>query len=152
MDFVVDFGCALQITFWKLMKILLLLPGLSFKDKNSLGTKQTQVEPNANRGWPIKLDNHIQPQLSRLCPKSSWTPASQNANGTPPYWGFQCYGIDKYAGVAKIKLTSILYWLHNQFVHQDLCIWWGTDITDMTLSYSVIFTINVFPQELIDVV
>ena len=62
-----------------------------FKDRKPLRTKQTQVKPNANRGCPIKLANHIQPQLRKLCPKSSWTPTSQNADRAPPYWGLQRY-------------------------------------------------------------
>ena len=50
---------------------------LKIKEKNAVGTgtlfqrqgtKQTQIKPNANRGLPIKLVNHIQPQLSRFCP------------------------------------------------------------------------------------
>ena len=53
----------------------------------------------------------------------------------------------------KSKLTPILHWPHDQFVHQDICSWWVTDITDMiTFSYSVIVSINVFPQQLIEVV
>ena len=59
--------------------------------------------------------------------------------------------IDKCASMAKIKLTPILHWPHGQFVDQDLCIWWVTDITDMTFCYSVIVTINAFPQQLIEV-
>ena len=60
--------------------------------------------------------------------------------------------IDKCASMAKMKLTLILCWTHDQCVHQDLCIWWVTDITNMTSIYSVIFTINVFPLQLIGVV
>ena len=42
--------------------------------------------------WPIKPVNHIRPQLTSLCPNSSWTPTPlQNADGAPPYWGFQRY-------------------------------------------------------------
>ena len=52
---------------------------------------QTQDKPNANRGLPIKLVNHIQLQLRKLHWKSSWTPTSQNADGAPPYWGFECH-------------------------------------------------------------
>ena len=74
MGFFVDFGCALQFIFWKLMKKLLLVLGPPFRDRKSLETKQTQVKPNANKGWPIKPVNHIRPQLTRMCPNSSWTP------------------------------------------------------------------------------
>ena len=91
MDFFVHFGCALQFIFWKFMKKLMLVLGHPFRDRKSLETKQTQVKPNANRGWPIKLVNHIRPQLTRLCPNSSWTPTSQNADGASLYWGFQPY-------------------------------------------------------------
>ena len=66
--------------------------GPPFRDRTSLETKQTQVKPNANRGWSIKPVNHIRPHLTRLCPNSSWTPTSQNADGAPPHWGFQHYG------------------------------------------------------------
>ena len=65
--------------------------GTPYRDRRCLGTKRTQVKPNANRGWSIKLVNHIQLQLSRLCPKSSWTPTSQNEDGAPPCWVFQRY-------------------------------------------------------------
>ena len=41
------------------------------RDRESLGTKQTQAKPNANRGWPIKPAKYIQTQLSRLCPNLS---------------------------------------------------------------------------------
>ena len=94
MDFSGNFGCAPQFIFWKLMQNLLLVVGPPFRDRKSLETKQTQVKPNANRGWPIKPVNHIRPQLTRLCPNSSWTPTSQNANGAPPCWGFQ-----RFAGI-----------------------------------------------------
>ena len=70
---------------------MLLVPRPLFRDRKSLETKQTQVKPNANRCWSIKLVNHIQPQLTRLCPNSSWTPTSQNADGAPLYWAFQRY-------------------------------------------------------------
>ena len=49
------------------------------------------ISNNANRGWPIKPVNYIILQLTRLCPNSSWSPTSQNADGAPPYWGFQRY-------------------------------------------------------------
>ena len=65
------------------MKKMLLVLGPPFRDRKSLETKKTQVKPNANRGWLIKLVNHIRPQLTRLCPNSSWTPTSQNADGHP---------------------------------------------------------------------
>ena len=69
--------------------LLVLWP--HFKDRKSRETKQTQVKPNENRGWPIKPVNHIKPQLNRFCPKSFWTTTSQNADGAPPYRGFQRY-------------------------------------------------------------
>ena len=64
---------------WKMVLVL----GPSSRDRKSLGTQQTQVKPNANRGWPIKLANHIQPHLSRLCGKSSGTPPHKMQMGTP---------------------------------------------------------------------
>ena len=73
------------------LKILLLVLGLPFRDRKSLRTKQTQVKLNAKRGWPINLINHIQPQLSKMCPKSSWTLTSQSTDGAFPYCEFQCY-------------------------------------------------------------
>ena len=78
----VEFGCVLQMIFWKLMQILLLVIGTPFRDMKSLETKQTQIKPDANRGFPIELASHIQPQLSRLCWKSC-IPTSQNADGEP---------------------------------------------------------------------
>ena len=72
----------------KIKEKKLLALGPSFRDRESLGTKQTQIKPNANKGLPIKPVNHIQPQLSRLCPKSSWTPTSQNADGATHSGGF----------------------------------------------------------------
>ena len=53
-------------------KIVFVL-GHPLRDRNSLGIKQTQDKPNANRGCTIKLVNYmyIQTQLSRLCAKSS---------------------------------------------------------------------------------
>ena len=72
-------------------KKLLLLLGPPFRDRKSLETIPTQVKPNANRGWSIKPVNHIRPQLTKLCPNSSGTPTSQNADGALPYWGFQRY-------------------------------------------------------------
>ena len=89
MDFFVDFRCARQMIFWKWMKKLLLVLEPPFRDRKSLGTKQTQVKPNVNRCWPIRLVNYIQPQLSRLGLKSSRIPASQNAVRATPYGGFQ---------------------------------------------------------------
>ena len=89
MDFFVDFGCVLQMIFWKLLKKMLLVLGPRFRDRESLGTTKTRVKSKANRGWPRKLVNHIQPQLNRLCPKPSWTPNLQYTFGAPPYWGFQ---------------------------------------------------------------
>ena len=57
--------------------------------------EQTHVKPNANRGWPIKLVNHIQPQLSRLCPKSSWA-----------YWGFQRHDWPFVRGIHRSPVDS----------------------------------------------
>ena len=45
----------------KIKEKMLLALGPSFRDRASLGIKQTQIKPNANRGLPIKLVNHIQP-------------------------------------------------------------------------------------------
>ena len=63
---------------------------LKSKEKIAVGTgvpfQRQEVSGNKANA---KLVNHIQPQLSRLCQKSSWTPISQNADGAPPYWGFQ---------------------------------------------------------------
>ena len=50
--------------------------------------KQTQVKPKVNRGCPIGLVSHIQPQLSRLCGKYSWTPTSPNGNGATHFGDF----------------------------------------------------------------
>ena len=83
--------------------------GPPFIDRKSLGTKQTEDKPNANRGWSIKLVNYIQPQLNRLCQKSSWTPTSQNADEAPPYWGFQRYDHLAHDDVIKWKLFPC-YW------------------------------------------
>ena len=83
--FFVDFGSALQVIFLKLMKKMMLVLGPRFRDRKSLETKQTQVKPNANRGWPIKPVDHIWLQLTGLRPNSPWTSTSQNAHGAPPY-------------------------------------------------------------------
>ena len=86
MDFFVDFGCALQFIFWKLMK------------KNAVGTFQRQevygnkVKPNANRGWPIKPVNHIRPQLNSLCPNSCSTPPYKMQMGHPHTGDFNAMG------------------------------------------------------------
>ena len=65
------------------MKKLLLVLGPPIRERKSLETKQTQVKHNANRGGAIKPVNHIRPQLTRLCPNSSLTLTSQNADGAP---------------------------------------------------------------------
>ena len=70
---------------------MLLVLGPPFRNRKSLETKQTQVKPKANRGWPIKPVNRIIPQLTRLCPNSSWTLTPPNADGAPQYWEFQRY-------------------------------------------------------------
>ena len=75
--------------------------------RKSLERKQTQVKPNANIGWPVKPVNHIRPQLTILCPNSSWAPNSQNADGAPPYWGFQPYVS---VWPLKCKCVSLLRW------------------------------------------
>ena len=92
-----------------LKKILVLGPLL--RDRGSLGTKQTQVKSNANRCWRIKLVNHIQPQLSRLCP-DSWTPNSQNADGAPSSLGFQ-----RYVFVCGSQWSPVV----TRFLHQIEC-------------------------------
>ena len=81
--FLYRFWLCLQTIPWKLITKLVLVLGSPFRDRKCLGTKQTQVKTNANRDRSIKLDNHIQPQLNRWCPKSSWSPTSQNADGAP---------------------------------------------------------------------
>ena len=58
-DFLADFGFPLQMIFWKLMKKITVGAGTLLGERKSLGIKQTQVEPNANRGCPIKVVNHI---------------------------------------------------------------------------------------------
>ena len=76
------------------MKKIAVGTGTPFQRQEVSGNKRkTQVKPNANRGWPIKPVYHIRQQLTRLCPNSFWTPTSQNADGAPPYWAFQRYGI-----------------------------------------------------------
>ena len=79
------FLCKFKWYFENWWKKLVLVLGPLFRDGKSLGTEQTQIKPNTNRGWPIKLVNHIQPQLNRLCQKSSRTPFSQNSDGAPPW-------------------------------------------------------------------
>ena len=88
-----DATCCIQMQF--LTSFLNAFPqtyvgtGPPSRDRRSLGTKPTHVKPSANRGWPLKPVNHIQPQLRRICPKSSRTPTWQNADGAPPFWRFQ---------------------------------------------------------------
>ena len=93
MVFFCRFWLCPSIYILKINEIIAVATGTPFQrqERKSLETKQTQVKPNANRGWPMKPVNHIRPQLIRLCPNSSWTPTSQNADGAPPYWGFQRY-------------------------------------------------------------
>ena len=90
--FFVDLGCALQITFWKLMKKMVLILGPPLRERKCLGRKQTHVEPNVNRCCPIELTSHIHSQLSKFPQKTSGPPP-QNAEMAPPYWGYQRYGI-----------------------------------------------------------
>ena len=86
-----DFGGVLQMIFWKSLKKTVLIHVLEppFRDRKSLGTRPTQVKPRLTP----KLVNHIRPQLSRLCGKSSWTPTSQNVDEAPQHWRFQRYDI-----------------------------------------------------------
>ena len=49
-------------------------PTHPFRDRKSLGTKQTQVTPNVNIGCTIELASHIQTHLSRMCWRCCWTP------------------------------------------------------------------------------
>ena len=57
-----------KLYFWYWWKKLFIL-GPTFGDTKSLGTKQTQVKPNANRGCPIELTSQIQPQVTIFVPK-----------------------------------------------------------------------------------
>ena len=91
-----------------MIKLLFVL-GPLLRGRKSLETKQTQVKPNANRGWPIKPVNHIRPELTRLCPTSSWTTTSQNADGPPPYCGFHCYVESHSYYLANYTLFAYLY-------------------------------------------
>ena len=115
MDFFLDFGSALQMILWKLMNKIDVGTGTLVRDRKPLGTKQTQVKPNANRGWPIKLVNHAQPQLSRLCPKSSWTPPHKMQTGHPRTGDFNAMGIHLITISHKIlrRPDNICHW--NEF-------------------------------------
>ena len=62
----VVFVCVLQMTFWTSIKKIIGIIGPLSKEGKYLGTKKTQVKPNANRSCPIGLTIHIQPQLTRL--------------------------------------------------------------------------------------
>ena len=84
MDFYGDFEGVLRMIFWELLKKrLVLVLGPRFTDRKYLGTTHTQVKPNANRGLPIKLVSHIQPQQSRLCGKPFCTPTYKMQMGHP---------------------------------------------------------------------
>ena len=131
------------------MTKLLLLLGPPFRDRKSLETKQTQVKPNANRGWPIKLVNHIRPQQTRLCPNSSWTPTSKNADGAPPYWGFQHYA----SHMQCLKSPKRLHDLKNCISPYKWCtfaIWFTDDKTlqelqnKYTSCFSLQYTLGLF--------
>ena len=80
----VVFGCVLQMTFWICIsiKMLMLILEPTFRDKNSLGPSKHKLKSLQTEA------SHIQPQLSRLCGKSSWTITSPNAYMDPPYLGF----------------------------------------------------------------
>ena len=81
----------------KINETIVVGTGTLFTETESLWEQSKhKLHPNANRGWPMTLVNHIQSQLSRLCPKYSWTPTSQNADGAPPYWGFERYDAQRY--------------------------------------------------------
>ena len=114
MDFFVDFGIALQFIFWKLMKKLLLVLGPPFRDRKSMETRETQVKSNSKSGCSIKPVNHIRPQLTRLCPNSSWTPTSQNADGTAPYWDFNA-----------MKHIIFIFEPHMSYYYFSLLTHWG---------------------------
>ena len=69
------------------MKTIAVGTGTPFQKQkvsaNNANTSQTQ--------YKHKPVHHIRPQLTRLCPNSSWNPTSQIADGAPPYQGFQRY-------------------------------------------------------------
>ena len=79
-----------------------------------------QVKPNANRDLPIKLANHIQTQLRRLCTKYTRTPTSQNANVSPPYWGYVASGDVTGLHIIVQSLWSGGWW--ENVVHWLLCL------------------------------
>ena len=58
--FFVLFGCVIQLIFWKIMNKMVMVLGPSFRDRKSLGIKQTQVKPNVNRDCLLELASHIQ--------------------------------------------------------------------------------------------
>ena len=77
MTFFVDFGYALQFIIWKLIQKALLVLGPPFRDRKSLETKQTQVKPNANRGWQKNGQPH-QTAANQIVPKFCLDPHFEN--------------------------------------------------------------------------
>ena len=122
----------------------MLVLGPLFKDRKSLETKQAQVKPNANRGWPIKPVNHIRPQLTRLCPNSSWTPTSRNGDGAPPYLGFQCYACVRPANCQ--AFWHALAWHQANFeairIFVRVLIGWLVDYQRMSFNFATVGQIN----------
>ena len=85
------FDCVLQIILLIFIKIVEMVLGSPYIEIKSVGTKQTQLKANTNRGCLLGLASHIQSKISRLCGKWVWTITSPNASKGPPYWWFQCY-------------------------------------------------------------
>ena len=113
--FLCRFWLCPSIYILKINENMLLVLGPPYRHRKSLGITQTQVNPNANRGWPIKPVNHIRPQLTRLCSNSSWTSTSQNADGAPNTEDFNAMGyFDHDSGFRHI--TSLWKLLPNRYV------------------------------------
>ena len=71
-----DIGGTLQMAFCKLTKKWWWNWEHISETASLTEQSKHKVKPSANRGWPIKLDNHTQMQQSRLREKFSWTSTS----------------------------------------------------------------------------